>query len=486
MSVFVLGSDNRPVMPCTEKRARLLLNRGRACVVRMYPFTIKMKDRFVDDCELQIIEVKIDPGSKFTGICVSRTVDKVVNVLNLIELEHRGSSISTNLTSRAAMRKARRARNTRYRQARYLNRTKPKGWLAPSLRHRLETTMSWISRLCRWAPVACLAVERVKFDMQKMRDPEISGVEYQQGTLFQYEVTEYLLEKWGRKCMYCGATGVSLEKEHLTPRSRGGTNAVSNLGLACRPCNQKKGSKPLSVFLAHKPALLKIILAQTKKPLRDAAAVNATRNALFKLLLDTGLPVAIGTGAQTKYNRCKLGIPKTHGLDAACVGDITAVNNWSIPHLAIKCCGRGRYARTILDKYGFPRLYLSPNKKAFGFQTGDIVKAQVKVDKGLDIAYSRVAIRQRGCFAITYKGELKSVNHKNCKVVQKADGYSYRLDLYSYMKLPNGHIIANRQSIHEAKFRAKLTEIISSPLLPRGKGVRGYKAKMDHPAYRGL
>lgn len=457
MSVFVLGSDNRPVMPCSEKRARLLLNKGRARVIRMYPFTIRLKDRSVDDCELQIIEIKIDPGSKFTGICVSRTKDKAVNILNLIELEHRGLIISTNLTSRAAMRRARRSRNTRYRQARYLNRTKPKGWLAPSLRHRLETTMSWVSRLCRWTPVACLAVERVKFDMQKLRDPEISGVEYQQGTLFQYEVTEYLLEKWGRKCMYCPAVDVPLEKEHLVPRSRGGTNAVSNLGLACRPCNQKKGSMPLNVFLAGKPALLKSILAHTKKPLRDAAAVNATRNALFKLLLDTGLPVAVGTGAQTKYNRTRLGIPKTHGLDAACVGDIIAMNNWDIPHLAIKCCGRGRYARTVLNKYGFPRLYLSSNKKAFGFQTGDIVKTTVKVDKETSTGYGRIAIRQTGYFTVRHKGELKLTSYKNCKVVQKADGYNYKLDLYSYMKLPNGYITAVKQSIHEAKLRVNLS-----------------------------
>lgn len=464
MSVFVLGSDSRPIMPCSEKRARLLLNRGRACVVRMYPFTIKMKDRSVDDCELQIIEVKIDPGSKYTGICLSRIAEKVVNVLALFELEHRGQAISCALTARAALRRNRRNRNTRYRQPRFLNRTKLKGRLPPSLHHRLETTMTWIKRLQRWSPVTGLAVERVKFDVQKMADAAISGIEYQQGTLFQYEVTEYLLEKWGRKCMYCDVTGVSLEKEHLHPKSRGGGNSIHNLGLSCRPCNQKKGSKSLEVFLFDRPALLKSIKSQMKKPLKDAAAVNITRNAIFKLLLDTGLPVAIGTGAQTKYNRTRLDVPKTHALDAACVGDITAINNWNIPHLAVKCTGRGRYSRTLIDKYGFPRVYSSPSKKVFGFQTGDIVKTTIKDgNKKYEETYGRIVANKTGCFMVRHLGELRRVPHHRCKIVQKADGYSYKLDLYSHMRLPNGHMTAVKQSPRDASLHVKLTRISRPP-----------------------
>ena len=186
--VFVLGYDGQPLMPCTGKRARLLLERGRARVKRIKPFVIQMKDRSVNDCLLQPLEVKLDPGSKTTGICLSRTEQGVVNVIGLMELEHRGNTISRALTSRAACRRGRRSRNTRYHQPRFLNRTKPKGWLAPSPRHRIETTMTWVRRLCKWAPVASLAVERVKFDMQRMQDPEISGVEYQQGTLYGCEL----------------------------------------------------------------------------------------------------------------------------------------------------------------------------------------------------------------------------------------------------------------------------------------------------------
>ena len=437
MAVFVLGKDGKPLMPCSEKRARLLLERKRAVVKRIKPFVIQLKDRDQTNCELQDLEVKIDPGSKFTGICLSRTENKVVNVLNLFELEHRGKLISRKLKARAAMRKARRNRNTRYRKARFLNRTKPKGWLAPSLMHRIETTMSWITRLIRWSPIATLALERVKFDMQKMQNPEIQGTEYQRGTLFEKEVMEYLLEKWNHKCMYCNIENVPFEKEHLIPRSRGGSNRISNLGLSCRKCNQAKGSLTLDEFLFNKPELLKKIKASLKRPLKDAAAVNATRNKLLAEMLKTGLAVETGTGAQTKYNRKSYRIPKTHALDAACVGDIQGIKNWNIPHLGIKCIGRGSYARTRLDKYGFPRIYFPKEKRVFGFQSGDIVKAAIKTKDTFKTVIGKIAVRTRGYFALVYEKISFDVKWCNCKIIQRADGYQYQRKEYSFYDIDN-------------------------------------------------
>lgn len=110
-----------------------------------------------------------------------------------------------------------------------------------------------------------------------MENPEISGVEYQQGTLFGYEVREYCLEKWGRTCVYCGATGVPLQLEHIRSRAKGGTQRVSNLTLACEPCNLAKGAQDIRVFLAHDPARLERILKQARNPLKEATAVNAAR-----------------------------------------------------------------------------------------------------------------------------------------------------------------------------------------------------------------
>ena len=281
MAVFVLGKKGNPLMPCTEKRARLLLDRGRAVVIRLYPFTIRLKDR--TDGDLQPVVVKIDPGSKTTGVAVVRQqADGGIAVLNLFELIHRGRKISEALTARRQMRRRRRGANLRHRAPRFLNRgNKKKGWLAPSLQHRVDTTMSWVNKLLRFAPVAKLAQEMVRFDMQLIQNPEISGVEYQRGERQGFELREYLLEKWNRQCAYCDAKEVPLQIEHIHPKSRGGSNRASNLTLACGACNQKKAALSVEVFLRKDPVRLARIQAKAKAPLKDAAAVNSTRWALL-------------------------------------------------------------------------------------------------------------------------------------------------------------------------------------------------------------
>jgi len=388
----------------------------------MQPFTIKLKDRRSDECDLQDLEVKIDPGSKTTGICLSRTVEKTVNIVELIELEHRGQQIKMKLLRRSMYRRNRRQRKTRYRQKRFLNRTRKEGWLAPSLQHRIDSTMSWVKRLMKWSPVAMLAVERVKFDTQKMQNPEISGVEYQQGTLAGYEVREYLLEKWNRQCSYCGDKDIPLQIEHIVPKARGGSNRISNLCLACRDCNQEKSALPIEVFLADKPEVLRRVLAQAKRPLKDAAAVNAARNKLFSELIKTGLPVSTGTGAQTKMNRTKLKIPKTHAFDAACVGDIESVRGKSIHHRAVKCAGRGRYQRTLINSHGTPRAYLTRFKRISGFSSGDIVRVS---HKRLGEFITKLVVRATGYFTGLLKEKFVSIPQASCRILQKFDGYIY-------------------------------------------------------------
>jgi len=143
-------------------------------------------------------------------------------------------------------------------------------------------------------------------------------VEYQQGTLAGYEVREYLLEKFNRTCVYCVKRDVPLEVEHIVPKSKGGSDRVSNLTLACVPCNQKKGNQDVKVFLQDKPTVLKKVQSQTKRPLRDAAAINAIRYAIGDVLKKFGLPVSFWSGGRTKYNRTKQGYAKDHWIDAAC------------------------------------------------------------------------------------------------------------------------------------------------------------------------
>ena len=115
------------------------------------------------------------------------------------------------------------------------------GWVAPSLMSRVFNIHTWVNRLREVYPVSSLALELVKFDTQLMDNPEIKGIEYQQGALHGYEVREYLLEKHKRKCAYCGAKDTAFEVEHIIPKALGGTNQINNLTLACRDCNAKKG-----------------------------------------------------------------------------------------------------------------------------------------------------------------------------------------------------------------------------------------------------
>ena len=293
-------------------------------------------------------------------------------------------------------------------------------------RGRVETTIAWVNRLRRLAPVSAISQELVRFDTQAMQHPEIAGVEYQQGELAGYEVREYLLAKWNRTCAYCGATHVPLQIEHIQPKAKGGSNRVSNLTLACAPCNRKKGVQSIEDFLKRKPEALKRILSRAKRPLKDAAAVNTTRWALFNVLKDTGRPVETGSGGLTKFNRVRLGVPKTHALDAACVGQVDALHDWNRPTLAIKATGRGSYQRTRLDRFGFVRGYLTRQKRIHGFQTGDQVIARVPIGKKAGFYVGRVAVRTTGSFNIqTSTGVVQGISHRHCRLLQRADGYGY-------------------------------------------------------------
>jgi 5-methylcytosine-specific restriction endonuclease McrA len=417
---LVLDTAKRPLDPIHPAAARKLLAEGKVAVFRAYPFIIILKDK--SDEIATPIELKLDPGSQTTGIALLRG-DKVIFTA---ELAHRGQVIKASLDSRRAIRRGRRNRHARYRKARFLNRTCPKGWLAPSLAHRVETTLTWVHKFIRLAPVGSIAQELVRFDLQQLENPEISGVEYQQGELLGYEVREYLLNKWERKCTYCKVENVPLQVEHIHPKAKGGSNRISNLCLACKKCNQRKGTKDIKDFLAKKPDLLKQIMNQSKRPLKDAAAVNSTRWALFNKLKQTGLPVSTGSGGQTKFNRSRLGLPKTHWLDAACVGKVDKLTVLTSKPLLIKATGHGTRQMCRTDKFGFPSRHVPRFKFVQGFQTGDIVKAVVTSGKKTGTYVGRVAVRTKGSFNVSDKsGLIDSISYKFCKVIQRKDGYGY-------------------------------------------------------------
>jgi hypothetical protein len=268
-----------------------------------------------------------------------------------------------------------------------------------------------------------LSSELVRFDLQQMENPEISGVEYQQGTLAGYELREYLLTKWEHRCAYCGREGVPLELDHIQAKSRGGTDRVANLTLACHQCNQAKGNQDIATFLKRKPQVLQRVLAQAQAPLRDAAAVNATRWELWRQLQATGLELESGSGGRTKYNRSRLGLAKTHWLDAACVGASTpdGLKVGGVQPLRIKACGHGRRNRCWTDRYGFPVRHGPRRKWDRGFRTGDIVEAVIPTRKYQARHRGRVAIR----FGQSFQVGVVSVHPRHLRKLQQADGYDY-------------------------------------------------------------
>jgi 5-methylcytosine-specific restriction endonuclease McrA len=419
--VFVLDRRKKPLMPCSEKRARLLLERGRAVVHRLHPFTIRLRDRVREASGLQPVGLKIDPGSQATGVALVRTAETpegpINHVLHLAEIAHRGNAARERLRKRAAYRRRRRSATLRYRAPRFDNRRRRAGWVPPSLSSRVDNVRSWARRYRTLAPVACIEVETVKFDTQALQNPEIRGIEYQQGTLFGYEVWEYLLEKWGRRCAYCGAAGVPLEKDHIVPRSRGGSDRVSNLAVSCRRCNLAKGDRTAEEF-GHPE-----VQAKAKTPLRDAAVVTATRWTMVNELRNMGFHVRAWSGGRTKWNRERFGLKKRHAVDALCVGQVAGVSGADAPVLEITAWGRGQRCRTNTDPHGFPRGYRMRAKTVYGFRTGDLVRAAVPSGTDAGVHVGRVVVRAAGSFRV---GRADGISWRQCRVLQRADGYSYQ------------------------------------------------------------
>jgi 5-methylcytosine-specific restriction endonuclease McrA len=419
--VFVVDRNKQPLMPCHPARARKLLALGRAAVYRRFPFTIILLDQ--EGGKVQTVQFKIDPGSKQTGLALVAEGKRGKRVVWAAMLEHRGQAIKAALADRRTQRRSRRHRHTRYRKARFENRRRPEGCLPPSLQSRVENIWTWVCRIHRLCPLASISQELVKFDTQLLQNAEMSGVEYQQGELAGYEIRAYLLEKWGRRCVYCGAKETPLEIEHITPSSRGGSNRVSNLTLACHVCNQRKANQTAAEF-----GYLDI-QRRAKHPLQDAAAVNATRWALWRRLEQTGLEIEAGTGGRTQFNRMQQCYPKAHWIDAACVGESgkQVFLNPDQDVLRIKAVGRQSRQMCQMDKYGFPRTGSKQGRIQFGFQTGDIVRAVVTAGVKTGRYVGRVAIRSSGNFNITNASKkVQGIHYRYITHLHKADGYAYK------------------------------------------------------------
>jgi 5-methylcytosine-specific restriction endonuclease McrA len=270
--------------------------------------------------------------------------------------------------------------------------------------------------------VSRIEVERVRFDIQLIQNPEITATEYQHGELAGWELRTYLLVKYHYTCAYCGEQGVPFELDHQVPRSRGGSNRASNLVLACHACNQAKGNQTAAEF-GHPE-----VAAQAKVHLKDAAAVNATRYQLVEELRRFGVPMSTWSGGRTRWNRARFGLEKTHALDALAVGELAGVSVGKHQTVVITATGRGQHCRTLWTRYGFPRAYLPRQIRIAGFITGDRVKAVVPASlKTAGVHVGRVAVRTTGSCAVrTSSGTVDGINVRYLRLVQRGDGYEYR------------------------------------------------------------
>jgi 5-methylcytosine-specific restriction endonuclease McrA len=425
--VFVVDTNHQPLNPVHPGRARLLLKQGQAAVYRHFPFTLILKYA-VEQPTLHSLRVKIDPGSKTTGLALVN--DATGEVVWAAELTHRGKQIKQSLDRRRAARRSRRQRKTRYRKARFSNRRLRTGKLPPSLESQVCNVLTWVRRLIRLCPVTAISQELVRFDTQALEHPDIEGVQYQQGQLAGYEVREYVLLKWNHQCAYCDASEVPLELDHIQPRRKQGSNRVSNLTLACHACNQRKGDQDIRAFLREEPERLARLLARVKTPLRDAAVVNTTRWALYERMSAFRLPVECGSGGCTKFNRITRGLPRAHWLDAACVGKRTpqVLEVRDIVPWKITATGHGSRQMCCMDRFGFPRTASKQHKRIEGFQTGDLVRAVVTRGTKQGTYAGKVAVRSSGRFNITTRqGVVQGIAHRCCRLIARSDGYSYYL-----------------------------------------------------------
>jgi 5-methylcytosine-specific restriction endonuclease McrA len=333
--IFVLDQQGKPLMPTRRhNKVWYWLRKGLARVVRREPFTIQL--RFDTSSYQQTVTVGVDTGSQVVGIAATANGQ----VLFQAEMQLR-QDISENMVGRREKRRRRRAHNTRYRKARFDNRKRSEGWLPPSIYSKEQATCKVISWVASFLAVSQVHLELASFDTQKLANPEISGVLYQQGELFGYCIREYLLGKWQRHCAYCGKNGIPLQVEHIIPRLRGGSDRITNLTLACEACNQLKGNRTATEFGFPN------IQEQARHPLKDAAHVSALKTAL---LIDVQARfgaerVQTRYGYQTKYQRIQvLGWAKSHAHDAAAIAcEMGKMVTPSVLVHYLRCLPRGRY-----------------------------------------------------------------------------------------------------------------------------------------------
>lgn len=334
--VYVLNQNGQPLMPTkNHAKVRVLLKHGKAKVVNKCPFTIQLL--YSSTNYTQRVTLGVDSGSKHIGL--SATTKNKVLFESDVELRN---NIVDLLSTRRELRRSRRSRKLRYRKPRFNNRKRSDGWLAPSVKQKVDSHITMIAKVHKILPISNIIVEAASFDIQKIKNPAISGADYQQGEQLDFwNVREYVLFRDGHKCQCCH--GKSKDKiltvHHIESRKTGG-NAPNNLITLCETCHTgyHKGIVKLPKTI-HRGMSFK-----------DATFMGIMRWALYEKLKTIYSDVKLTYGYITKNIRIKNGLPKDHYIDARCIsGNPNAVNNGDVYYYKkVRCHNRQIHKNTIL------------------------------------------------------------------------------------------------------------------------------------------
>ena len=321
MRVFVLNMRGEPLMPCTQRKARLLLKEGKAIIYQYNPFTIKLT--YATGETKQNCSLGIDTGSKNIGFAIT-SEDKIL-FKGEVELRQ---DVKSNLDTRRMYRRDRRNRKTRYRKPRFSNRKRTEKWLPPSLQNRVNHTFFWIDKLSSLVPNPKLHIEVGKFDTAKMINPNINGVDYQHGQTYGFfDERYYVFARDNYTCQCCGKSKDKiLQTHHIVYRSNGGTNRVDNLITVCTDCHTSENHKKGGIFYQWQEEHKKV------KQYKEPPFMNTLRKRIFTKYPDT----VITYGFETTPKRKELGLDKTHYNDAIAISGIRKINKNSENWLFIK------------------------------------------------------------------------------------------------------------------------------------------------------
>ena len=423
--VCVLDQNGKPLMPTTRLgKVYRLLKTQKAHIASYEPFTIQL-DYEPDTHVIQPMTLGVDSGAIHSGYSVANAHREYYSA----EVVAR-DDISKRLSDRHMYRQHRRYRKTRYRKPRFNNRkNKKKGWLPPSLEQKVAVQLNEIDHLHRHFPIQKIIVEVAEFDIQKIKDPNISSIEYQQGTLQGYNIRNYLLEKHNRKCFYCEKTVSKFEVEHMLPKSRGGSNRIDNLTLSCHDCNQKKDTMTAEEFIKQtlpaKKATAKLKQLPNEKRLFEYMAhMNATRWALYNAINEKYPNVKMTYGYITKYNRIQASLPKAHHIDAKCITGFTTVPSIDQIVIKIKMRRHNRQLHRATFSKGHARKAACLPTVTFGFQLYDLVCFN-------NHRYYIKGRRSSGSFELVSIEGLKNTNRNYKKLTRLAHTNAYLINRYT-------------------------------------------------------